>query len=243
MLRLGGAVIGTENAAEFSSVAKGEALEDTIRVVGEYVDAIVLRHPEEGAAQRAAAVSAVPIVNAGDGAGQHPTQALLDLYTIKKELGTVDSIEVAFVGDLKNGRTVRSLAYLLGKYENVTMQFVSPEALRIGADIKAYLERHSVRYAECVNLHDIIGTADVLYQTRIQKERFASAGEYNAYKDSFILTPTEVKRMKSGAIIVHPLPRVNEIAPSVDELPQAAYFKQARYGLYLRMAVLEHVLR
>lgn len=238
MLWLGGGVITTENAKEFSSAAKGETLEDTIKTVNNYADVIVLRHYEIGASKRAAAVSRIPIINAGDGAGQHPTQALLDLYTIQKELGKIDGIKIAFVGDLKNGRTVRSLVYLLGKYRDVHIFFVSPRGLNIGKDIKDYLDRHAIRYEELEQWDSILEHIDVLYQTRIQKERFKDAREYKKFKGRYILTLTEVGKMKPNAIIMHPLPRVDEIATEVDSSSKAVYFKQARYGLLIRMALL-----
>ena len=242
MIRLGGNVLTTENARDFSSVAKGETLEDTIRVVNYYADVIVLRHFEKGAATRAAAVSRVPIINAGDGVGQHPTQALLDLYTIYKELGRINGIKIAFVGDLKNGRTVRSLAYLLGKYKNVAMFFVSPKHLAIGDDIKNYLARHAILYKELSKLDNVIKDVDVLYQTRIQKERFQNVREYNKYKGKYILTLNDADRMKPSSIIMHPFPRVDEISPDIDASPKAAYFKQAKYGLVVRMAILRLLL-
>lgn len=242
MLRLGGNVITTENAQKFSSAAKGETLEDTIRVVSNYADVIVLRHHEIGASERAAAISRVPIINAGDGAGQHPTQALLDLYTIQKERGEIDGVKIAFVGDLKNGRTVRSLAYLLGKYANVQIFFVSPRALRIGSDITRYLKKHNIFLKELERWDPILNTVDVIYQTRIQKERFKSTREYRRWNGMYILTMREVKKMKAGAVIMHPLPRTNEIAKEIDASPQAAYFKQVRYGLLIRMALLTILL-
>jgi aspartate carbamoyltransferase catalytic subunit len=242
MTRLGGSLITTENAREFSSAAKGETLEDTIRVVGNYADLIVLRHYERGASERASSVSAVPIVNAGDGAGQHPTQALLDLYTIQKELGKIDGIKIALAGDLKHGRTVRSLVYLLGKYKNVHITFVSPKALQVGEDIKKYLAKHKVSYEEKESWDSVIGGVDVLYQTRIQKERFKSLAEYKKHKGRYIVASSVAERMKRGAIIMHPLPRVGEIALEVDDSPKAVYFKQARYGLFIRMALLKFLL-
>ncbi|HEY4497928.1 MAG TPA: aspartate carbamoyltransferase [Candidatus Paceibacterota bacterium] len=238
MMRLGGNVITTENARDFSSAAKGETLEDTIRTVHTYADIIVLRHFQEGAARRAAAVSGVPIINAGDGAGQHPTQAILDLYTIYKELGRIDGIHIAFVGDLKYGRTVRSLAYLLGKYKNVTMFFVSPKRLKIRNDIKQYLRRHRVVYRETSDLDRVLSDLDVLYQTRIQKERFPHIQEYNKYKGHYIITRRDADRMKPTSIIMHPFPRVDEILPEVDTSSKVVYFKQAKYGLITRMALL-----
>lgn len=242
MLRLGGSVITTENAREFSSAIKGETLEDSIQVISGYADVIVLRHFEEGASKRAASVSSVPIINAGDGAGQHPTQALLDLYTIRRELGRVDDIAIAFVGDLKHGRTIRSLAYLLGKYRNVTMHFVSPENLRVGRDITEYLDRHKVPYEEHERIDDVLADLDVLYQTRIQRERLAKPADYASSGNSYQIGKDLVERMKERSIVMHPLPRVDEILPEVDHSPKAAYFRQARYGLFVRMALLTLVL-
>ncbi len=242
MLRLGGAVITTENAKEFSSAVKGETLEDSTRVISNYADVIVMRHYEQGASVRAAAVSGVPIVNAGDGAGQHPTQALLDLYTIKRELGKIDGVTVAFVGDLKNGRTVRSLAYLLGKYKNIKIYFISPVALRVGDDIKEYLTKHKTAYEELESLDTAITKVDVVYQTRIQKERFKSEKEYKKYKGCYRIDAAMVEKMKKKSIIMHPLPRVDELSVEVDSSPKAAYFKQVKYGLLVRMALLKYVL-
>lgn len=241
MIRLGGNVITTENASEFSSAIKGETLEDSIRVVGSFADVIVLRHFEIGTAERAANVSSVPVINAGDGAGQHPTQALLDLYTLKRELGIIDGIRIAMMGDLKNGRTVRSFCYLLGKYDNVHVDLVSPPELKIGDDIKEYLERHSVSFSEHEGFEGVISEVDAVYQTRIQKERFTAESEYLKFKGKYILTPANTAKMKEGAIIMHPLPRVDEISPALDELPKAAYFRQVQYGLLIRMALLMHL--
>ena len=243
MLRLGGSVIATENAKEFSSAAKGETLEDSVRVISAYADVIVLRHPEAGSSQRASLVSDVPIINAGDGTGQHPTQALLDLYTIKKELKKIDGITIAMVGDLKHGRTIRSLAYLLGKFEDVRIYFVSPKELRVGADIKEYLKRHDVDYTETELLEPVLAEIDVLYQTRIQKERFSSQREYQKFKGCYQVSSETVASMKPKAIIMHPLPRVDEIRTEVDSSPKAVYFKQAKYGLLIRMALLKVVLK
>ncbi|MFA6476590.1 MAG: aspartate carbamoyltransferase [Candidatus Paceibacterota bacterium] len=242
MIRLGGSVITTENAKEFSSAAKGETLEDSIRIIDNYADVIVLRHYEEGASRRAVSVSEVPIINAGDGTGQHPTQALLDLYTIKKELKKIDGLTVALVGDLKHGRTIRSLTYLLGKYKNMKIYFVSPKALRVGEDIKDYLTRHKVNFEEIEDLEKIIGSIDVLYQTRIQKERFKNPKEYLKFKGCYQIDSKLAKKMRTKSIIMHPLPRVDEILTEVDTLPQAAYFKQAAYGLFIRMALLKYLL-
>lgn len=243
MLRLGGNVISTENAKEFSSASKGETLEDSIRVINNYADVIVLRHHEKGASERASLVSQIPVINAGDGIGQHPTQALLDLYTIKKELGKIDGITIAMVGDLKNGRTIRSLSYLLGKYENVKIYFVSPPLLKVGDDIKEYLERHKVHYEEISDLTLVINKVDILYQTRIQEERFKSRKEYLKFKGCYQIDNKLVTKMKKESIIMHPLPRNGEILQEVDESPKAVYFKQAKYGLFIRMALLKFVLK
>ena len=239
MIRLGGSVITTENAKEFSSDTKGETLEDTIRVINNYADVIVLRHFEEGSSERASLVSQIPIVNAGDGIGQHPTQALLDLYTIKKELGYIDGVTIAMVGDLKNGRTIRSLAYLLGKYRKIKIYFVSPKELRVGEDIKEYLSKHGVNYEEIQNLESVISTVDVLYQTRIQKERFVKKTDYLKFRGCYQIDNKAVEKMKSESIVMHPLPRVDEILPEVDSSSKAVYFKQAKYGLLVRMALLK----
>ena len=242
MLRLGGRTMGTDNAREFSSAAKGETLEDTIRIVSGYADLIVLRHNEEGAARRAAAVSEIPVINAGDGRGQHPTQALLDVYTIKDELGRLDGVSVAMVGDLANGRTARSLAYLLSKFRDVTVWFVAPPQVAMGDDIKAHLDEHGVRWHETRDLEEVLPVADVVYQTRIQKERFADAAGYLALEGMYRIDAEAMRRLRPDAIVMHPLPRVDEIAPEVDADPRAAYFRQARNGLHIRMALLDMVL-
>nr|MDQ6915290.1 aspartate carbamoyltransferase [Actinomycetota bacterium] len=234
--------MGTDNAREFSSAAKGETLEDTIRIVAGYADAIVLRHPEEGAAARAAAVSDVPIVNAGDGRGQHPTQALLDVYTIRDELGRLDGVRVAMVGDLANGRTARSLAYLLSRYRDVQITFVAPPEVAMGADIKTHLDEHGVHWSETTDLEPVLATADVVYQTRIQKERFADAAAYGAVRGRYVIGPAEMARLGADAIVMHPLPRVGEIDPAIDGDPRAAYFRQARNGVHIRMALLDMLL-
>lgn len=239
MLRLGGSVISTENARQFSSVSKGETLEDTVRIINGYADIIVMRHYESGAARRAADVSRVPIINAGDGTGQHPTQAFLDLYTIEKELGHIDDISIAVVGDLANGRTVRSLCYLLAKYRKVRIHMVAPPVVRMGQDIKEYLSRHDVWYREETDLRAIAPEIDVLYQTRIQKERFGDRAEdYLAARGVYVVDRQLADTMKPESIIMHPLPRVDEIVTDVDSDPRAAYFRQAQNGLYIRMALL-----
>ena len=243
MHRLGGRVITTENAREFSSVSKGETLEDTIRILNGYADLIVIRHFEVGAAQRAAAVSRVPVINAGDGVGQHPTQALLDLYTIQKEIGSIDGLQIAMVGDLAQGRTVRSLSYLLGKFSGVKIYFVAPELLKMKEDILAYLREHGVDYEERGDLEGVLPRVRVVYQTRVQKERFGDRiGDYEKCRGLYIIDPASLRLMRKDTIIMHPLPRIDEITMEVDRDPRAAYFRQAQNGLYVRMAVLKMVL-
>lgn len=243
MWRLGGRVISTENAAEFSSVAKGETLEDTIRIMNGYADVIVIRHKEVGSARRAANVSRVPIINAGDGAGQHPTQALLDLYTIRKEIGKIDGLRIAMVGDLAQGRTVRSLAYLLSKFEDITMYFVAPPLLKMKEDILDHLRERKVNFIEETSLDKVLPEVDVVYQTRIQKERFGDRiADYENCRGIYVLTRESLAKMKPKSIIMHPLPRLDEIAMEVDEDPRAGYFRQAQNGLYVRMALLTMVL-
>ncbi|MFZ0214574.1 MAG: aspartate carbamoyltransferase [Candidatus Dormiibacterota bacterium] len=242
MLRLGGRVMGTDNAKEFSSVSKGETLEDTIRIVAGYADAIVLRHDEEGAAERAARVSDVPVLNGGDGRGQHPTQALLDLYTIQDELGRIDGVKVAMVGDLANGRTARSLTYLLSKFGGVEITFVAPPQVAMGADLKQHLDDHRVAWRETTDLDAVLPEVDVVYQTRIQKERFPTPEDYLAVKGVYVIDEPAMRRLPERSILMHPLPRVDEIAPAVDADPRAAYFRQARNGMYTRMALLDLVL-
>lgn len=242
MLRLGGQTMGTDNAREFSSAAKGETLEDSIRIVSGYADVIVLRHNEEGAARRAAAVSSVPVINAGDGKGQHPTQALLDLYTIRDELGRIDGVRVAMVGDLANGRTVRSLAYLLSKFRDIQVCFVAPPAVAMRDDLKAHLDEHGVPWTETEDLDSVLPEVDVVYQTRIQKERFDSPEAYNEVRGRYVIDRRSMERMRKYAILMHPLPRVDEIAAEVDDDPRSAYFRQARNGLHIRMALLDRLL-
>jgi aspartate carbamoyltransferase catalytic subunit len=243
MHRLGGRVISTENAAEFSSVAKGETLEDTIRIMNGYVDVIVLRHNEVGAAKRAASVSRVPIINAGDGAGQHPTQALLDLYTIRKEIGSIDGLKIAMVGDLAQGRTVRSLTYLLSKFKDVKMYFVAPPLLKMKEDILEHLRERRTWFAEETMLDRVLPEVDVVYQTRVQKERFGDRiADYESCRDVYVISQASLRQMKSDAIIMHPLPRLGEIAMEVDLDRRAAYFRQAQNGLFVRMALLSTLL-
>ncbi|MBO0688287.1 MAG: aspartate carbamoyltransferase [Candidatus Dormibacteraeota bacterium] len=242
MQRLGGRVMGTDNAKEFSSASKGETLEDTIRIVSGYADVIVLRHPEEGAARRAAAVADVPVVNGGDGRGEHPTQALLDLFTIQEELHRIDGVRVAMVGDLANGRTVRSLAALLTRFQGVEIVFVAPPQVAVREDTKRHLDSHGVRWSETEDLRTVLPDVDVVYQTRIQKERFDDPAGYESVKGIYVIDPVAMSRLRPDAIVMHPLPRVDEIDPTVDVDPRAAYFRQARNGMYIRMALLEQVL-
>jgi len=242
MLRLGGQVISTENAREFSSAIKGETVEDTVRIVAGYADGIVIRHYEQGAAARAAAVSPVPIINGGDGPGEHPTQALLDFYTIHNELGQLDDLTVALVGDLRFGRAVRSLALMFRLTSNVELLFVSPDAVPMGDDVRNALDAAGVRYRDEPDLGRALEVADVVYQTRIQRERFATQDEYQAAKGIYMVNQESLDLLQPGAIIMHPLPRVDEISPTVDADPRAAYFRQARNGVYIRMALLNQLL-
>ena len=205
-------------------------------------DVIVLRHSEEGAARRAAAVSTVPIINAGDGPGQHPTQALLDLYTIRDELARIDGVQVAMVGDLANGRTVRSLTYLLSKFKEVKVWFVAPPQVEMRDDIKAHLDEHRIPWVETQDLDAVLPQVDVVYMTRIQKERFTDPEAYNTVKGVYRIDKDAMAAMRKYAILMHPLPRVDEIAPEVDDDERAAYFRQARNGLHVRMALLDRLL-
>lgn len=239
MYRLGGKVLSTEQANEFSSEIKGESIEDTIQIISNLCDAIVIRHHEEGGAKRAAAVSTVPVINAGDGSGgQHPTQALLDLYTIYHECKKLDGLSVAFFGALDNGRTVRSLAYLLAKFDRIKLYFIAPEEIQIGKDILEYLDEKGVSYQVTNDGTEAISRADVLYQTRIDRERLANA---NVDLTKYNMDADVLKRMKYDSIIMHPLPRSVEISSLVDADPRAAYFRQAQNGLYVRMALLSMV--
>ena len=242
MHRLGGNVISTENAREFSSAIKGETVEDTIRIVEGYADAIVIRHHEQGAAHRAAAVAAVPILNAGDGPGEHPSQALLDLYTIGHELGRIDGLRVALVGDLRYGRTARSLARLFRLTEGTELVFVSPPAVPMGDDVRAELDEAGVPYRDEPDLDAVLPNVDVVYQTRVQKERFVTPREYETARGQYVIDAEAMALLSPEAILLHPLPRVDEISTDVDADPRAAYFRQAHNGVFIRMALLEYVL-
>lgn len=242
VLALGGTVVSTEKASQFSSVAKGETLEDTIRILNGYVHAIIMRHNVEGSAKIAAQYSKVPIINAGDGKGEHPTQALLDLYTIKKEIGRMDDFSIAMIGDLKYGRTVHSLTYLLESRKSVKIYFVSPEILKISDEHVKSLIASKTYFEETTKLEEVLDKADVLYVTRIQKERFEKPEDYEQVKDAYKIDKETMKKIKTDAIIMHPLPRVTEIDPKVDTDPRAAYFRQAQNGLYIRMALLDMIL-
>jgi len=242
MHRLGGNVISTENAREFSSAIKGETLEDTVRIVGGYADAIVIRHHELGSAHRAAVVSEAPILNAGDGPGEHPTQALLDLYTIGHELGRIDGLRVALVGDLRYGRTARSLARLFRLTTGTELIFVSPPPVPMGDDVRQELADAGISFRDEPDLDKVLPSVDVVYQTRVQKERFESASDYESAKGQYVIDGDAMRRLHPAAIVMHPLPRVDEITTDVDADPRAAYFRQAQNGVYIRMALLAHVL-
>jgi aspartate carbamoyltransferase len=240
MERLGGSVIPI-NEVRYSSVSKGESLPDTVRTLECYADVIVLRHPEVGASALAARYARKPIINAGDGVGEHPTQALLDLFTIVEELGQVDGLTVTMLGDLKYGRTVHSLARLLSLYD-VQINYVSPDILRMPAEILAELDEKGIQQAEFSILDAVMPQTDVLYVTRVQKERFEELSDYESVKEAYVITPQTLAQAKERMIVMHPLPRVGEISMEVDGDPRAAYFRQMEYGLYVRMALLSMVL-
>lgn len=244
IIRLGGQVIGTENAGEFSSAVKGESLEDTVRIVSSYCDVIVLRHKAEKSSEKVANLISIPLINAGDGSGQHPTQALLDMYTIWKEFGRADGLRIALVGDLKHGRTVRSLAYLCTKFEGIDLTFVSPEHLRIEDDIKQHLEENELKYKEESDLLKVLPVSDVIYMTRIQKERMENH-HYELAKGKYVLNDANLNYIKENSRIMHPLPHVEELNFSLETEKndkRIAYFRQAENGLYVRMALLHHLL-
>jgi aspartate carbamoyltransferase catalytic subunit len=237
MLRLGGAVISGADAGATSSATKGETLEDSIRVVSGYADLIVLRHPAVGAAARAAAVAGVPVINAGDGTGQHPTQALLDLYTMLKELGRLDGLRIGLCGDLKHGRTVHSLALLAGRFDLRELLLIAPDELQLPDDVLNLLRQRHVPVRRVTTLDAVIEDLDVLYQTRLQRERLQDLAAEASLSD-FRITPERMHRLTPAAIVMHPLPRTGEVDPAIDPDPRAAYFRQAHNGLFVRMAIL-----
>jgi len=234
--RLGSRVISMANAAS-SSVAKGESLADTIRTIDGYVDVIVMRHPMKGAAQLAADNASHPVINGGDGTGQHPTQALLDLYTIRKEKGILGGQTITFLGDLKNGRTVHSLGYFMALCKN-KMIFVSPESLKMPVEITSDLRSRGAEIEETEDVEKALSVSDMVYVTRVQRERFENPEDYEKVKGVYIINREIINRAKKGITILHPLPRVNEISIDVDDYEGAAYFRQAHNGLYVRMALL-----
>lgn len=240
MQRLGGQVIPISEV-RYSSVAKGESLPDTVRTLDTYADVLVLRHPEIGAAAQAARYSRRPVINAGDGAGEHPTQALLDLFTIVEEIGHVDGLQVTMLGDLKYGRTVHSLARLLALFD-VKLHYVSPDILAMPAEIVAELDEKGISQTVHGDLDDVLHKTDVLYVTRVQKERFEDVGQYDRVQNSYVISPAVLAGARDRLIVMHPFPRVGEITFEVDSDPRAAYFRQMEYGLYVRMALLAMVL-
>ena len=242
MLRLGGKVLGFSEAAS-SSTAKGESLSDTITVVGGYSDLIVMRHPKEGAPNVAIKNSIVPIINAGDGGHNHPTQTLTDLLTIKREKGSLDNLTIGLCGDLKFGRTVHSLITAMSRYENIKFILISPKELKLPDYIKEeVLEKNKIQYIETTDIEKYMDTLDVLYMTRVQKERFFNEEDYMRLKDYFILNKSKLTNAKKDLCIMHPLPRVTEIAKEIDEDPRAKYFIQAYNGVYIRMALILKLL-
>jgi aspartate carbamoyltransferase catalytic subunit len=238
--RLGGATLGFAEP-DSTSAQKGENLSDTIRVVENYADVLVVRHPLEGASRLAGEVASVPVINAGSGAEEHPTQAILDIYTMKRELGSLNNLKVAMIGDLRYGRTVHSLAYALSLYENVKLSLVSPDLLRMRAEVLEDISR-SIEVEEVRDLKKVLHEVDVIYMTRIQKERFADPAEYEAVRGSYTLTRADLEEAKKDAIVMHPLPRIDEVNADVDNTPYARYFKQVWYGLLVRMGLLSLVL-
>ncbi|MCX6081491.1 MAG: aspartate carbamoyltransferase [Chloroflexi bacterium] len=241
MERLGGSVIPISEV-KYSSVSKGESLPDTVRTLECYADVIVLRHPETGAAALAAKYARKPVINAGDGVGEHPTQALLDAFTIREELGRLDNLTVTMLGDLKYGRTVHSLARLLSNFSGIKLNYVSPEILRMPREVMAEVSEKGIPQAEFNVLEKVLPETDVLYVTRVQKERFEDQDLYESVKGAFVVDPEIMKAAKQEMIVMHPLPRVGEISVDFDDDPRAAYFRQMEYGLYVRMALLAMVL-
>ena len=242
MLSLGGQVLGFSSAAS-SSASKGESVADTIRVVSAYCDIIAMRHPKEGAPLVATMHSLVPVINAGDGGHNHPTQTLTDLMTIHKEKGHVDNLTVGFCGDLKFGRTVHSLVAAMSRYTGIRFVFVSPEELKLPRYVKEqYIKEKNIPYTQSASLEEVMPELDILYMTSVQKERFFNEEDYLRLKDSYILTPDKLANAKKDLCILHPLPRVNEISVAVDDDPRACYFKQAQNGRYIRMALIMKLL-
>ena len=241
MLHLGGTVEGFSDASN-SSTSKGETLADTIRVVSSYVDVIAMRSPKEGAALLASKFSECPIINAGDGGHYHPTQTLTDLVTIRALKGGFEGHTIGFCGDLKFGRTVHSLTEAMCRYKNVKFVFISPEELKIPDWVSNFLDEANIPYSTASRLEDVIGDLDILYMTRVQKERFFNEQDYLRLKDGYILDKAKMELARKDMIVLHPLPRVNEISPEVDSDPRAAYFKQVKYGMYARMALIAKIL-
>ncbi|KAJ1499370.1 Oxidoreductase [Coelomomyces lativittatus] len=237
--RLGGSLVSVK--PESSSIMKGESWSDTVRTLAMYSDCLVMRHPEKGAVSMAAKVAKIPVINAGDGIGEHPTQALLDVYTIREELGTVNGLTITFVGDLKHGRTVHSLAKLLSLYD-VKLNYCAPESLQMPEAIQHQLHQHGIVQHMGHDVMAFIKTTDVLYVTRIQKERFEHVSQYEKVQHAYHINPQVLKSAKSQMIVMHPLPRLHEISPEVDFDPRAAYFRQMRYGLFVRMALLALIM-
>jgi aspartate carbamoyltransferase catalytic subunit len=237
MTRLGGRVIGFSDANS-SSAAKGESVSDTIRVISCYADICAMRHPKEGAPMVAASKSLIPVINAGDGGHQHPTQTLTDLLTIRSLHGSLGGYTIGLCGDLKFGRTVHSLINALVRYDDIKFVFISPTELRVPDYVTDMLNEKGIEYEEVIKLEDVIGDLDMLYMTRVQKERFFNEEDYIRLKDFYILTPEKLALAKENMLVLHPLPRVNEISVEVDDDPRAAYFKQAQYGVYVRMALI-----
>lgn len=238
MMNLGGNIFGF-SSAQSSSAAKGESVSDTIRMISCYADICAMRHPKEGAPMVASAVSSIPVINAGDGGHQHPTQTLTDLLTIRSLKGRLDNLVIGLCGDLKFGRTVHSLVRALARYENITFIFISPEELKIPSYIKEdVLEAQGIPYQESERIEDVMPDLDILYMTRVQQERFFNEADYIRLKDFYILNNKKMKLAKKDMIVMHPLPRVNEISVEVDKDPRAAYFRQVQYGVYVRMALI-----
>ena len=237
MTRLGGQVIGFSNAGS-SSASKGESVSDTIRVISCYADICAMRHPKEGAPMVASEKSRIPVINAGDGGHQHPTQTLTDLMTIRSLKGRLNNFTIGLCGDLKFGRTVHSLIHALVRYENIRFIFISPEELRVPDYITDMLKEKNIPFEEVIRLEDVMPSLDLLYMTRVQKERFFNEEDYIRLKDFYVLTPEKMELAKPDMLVLHPLPRVNEISVEVDDDPRAAYFKQVQYGVYMRMALI-----